>query len=33
MAFEKNHRETNGARTPMVRVRPVANPEAEDEAT
>jgi hypothetical protein len=33
MALEKNQRLTNGASTPMVLVRPVARPDAEDEAT
>jgi hypothetical protein len=33
MALEKNQRLTKGASTPMVLVRPVARPDAEDEAT
>ncbi|GAP54532.1 hypothetical protein AHiyo6_10970 [Arthrobacter sp. Hiyo6] len=33
IALEKNHRLTKGASTPMVRVRPVARPDAEEEAT
>ena len=33
MALEKNQRLTKGASTPMVLVRPVASPDAEEEAT
>jgi hypothetical protein len=33
MAFEKNQRLTKGASTPMVLVRPVARPDADDDAT